>query len=113
MRQFIVKQFALDCWVKIGRRTFNFTRASRIIYPLFILAGLATIDGSVLLRVLTYVPLAVSVYFGFVYFRFYPVKFHELNEVQKYQYSLKKPLTKHEQNHMLDVIYRLNKKYNL
>ena len=110
MRKLIVKHFALDCWVKIGKRTFNFTRASRVIFPLFILSGLATIHE--VCQVFVYSLTVLSLFFGFAYFPIFGgVKYEELNDVQKFQYQLKKPLTDAQKIDFKLVLIRLKLKY--
>lgn len=98
VRQFIVKHFALDYM----SRTFIFfgayrsaPRASRIIYPLMVITGYISVTNpdwpnpTFLIWVL-YGLLATSLFLGFVYFRFYPVKWEELDDFQKYQYGMLK-----------------------
>lgn len=110
MRKLIVRHFALDCWVQIGNRTFNFTRASRVIFPLFILSGLASIYESY--QLIAYSLTALSLFFGFAYFPIFGgVKYDELNDVQKFQYQLKKPLTEAQKIDFKLVLIRLKLKY--
>lgn len=111
MRKLIVQQFALDAWIRVFGRVYNFPRASRIIFPLFVLAGIAEIYET--FEAVTLILCAISVFFGFVYFRFYPVKFDELNDVQKYQYSLRIPLSEKERAQMAGVWDRLQRKFKL
>jgi hypothetical protein len=37
MRKLIVRNFALDCWVVLFGKTYNYTRSARFIFPSFIL----------------------------------------------------------------------------
>ena len=92
MRKFLVKNFVLDYRMKLFGKHYNSPRASRIIYPLFVITGIANILNDdfptpTILIWLLYVLVALSLFFGFVYFRFYPVKFNELDDFQKLQYG--------------------------
>jgi hypothetical protein len=92
MRKFLVRNFVLDYRTKIFGKFYNSPRASRIIYPLFVMTGIANIlnddfpTPNFLVWVL-YLLVAISLFFGFVYFRFYPAKWHELDDFQKLQYG--------------------------
>lgn len=81
-RKLIVKRFALSY---IGKN-FATLRASTIIYPLMVINGslIAFGDG---LNWYAFVPLLISFYFGFIYFRIYPVSREELDDSQKLQYD--------------------------
>lgn len=92
MRKFLVKNFVLDYRIKLFGKYYNAPRGSRIIYPLFVMTGIANILNDdfptpTLLIWLLYILVALSLFFGFVYFRFRPVKFDELDDFQKYQYG--------------------------
>lgn len=98
IRQFIVKHFALDYM----SRTFIFfgayrsaPRASRIIYPLMVITGFISVTNPdwpnpTFIIWMLYGLLAISLFLGFVYFKFFPVKWEELDNFQKYQYGLLK-----------------------
>lgn len=109
MRKIIVKHFALDAWVVLFGRVVNFPRASRVISPLFVLAGVAEIYQS--FEAITLILCAIAIFFGFVYFRFKPVDYWELNDVQKFQYGVKKQLTMEQELDYYMVIERIKKKY--
>lgn len=92
MRKLIIKHFALDYIAIIfGQRT-NWVRAANIIFPLFCINGvysiktetypLETTIGIILLALLV-----IALFFGFVYFKLYPVKWEELDRMQKWQYG--------------------------
>jgi hypothetical protein len=94
-RKFIVKHFALDYMSKkfifFGAYV-NAPRASRIIYPLMVITGLISVTNPdwpnpTFLIWILYLLLAAALFFGFVYFRFYPVKWEELDDFQKFQYG--------------------------
>lgn len=92
MRKFLVNNFVLDYRMKLFGKYYNAPRASRIIYPLFVVTGIANILNDdfptpTLLIWILYILVALSLFFGFVYFRFYPVKFNELDDFQKLQYG--------------------------
>lgn len=92
MRKFLVRNFVLDYRTKIFGKHYNSPRASRIIFPLFILTGIANILNKDfptpnLLVWIMYALVGASLFFGFVYFRFYPVKFKELDDFQKLQFG--------------------------
>lgn len=96
IRQFLVKNFVLDYTVKLFGKMYNAPRASRIIYPLMVITGYFSTTNPdwptpTLFVWLLYLILAAALFFGFVYFRIYPVKWKELDEFQKFQYGLHKP----------------------
>lgn len=88
MRKFIVKHFALDYFTKIFGKTMNFTRSATFIYPLFVINAIFSlmVDGFSIYMLATLAPLAIALFFGFIYFRIKPVKWYELDLVQLYQY---------------------------
>ena len=92
IRQFLVRNFVLDYTVNLFGKMYNAPRASRIIYPLMVITGY--ISGTnpdwptpTLLIWALYLLVALALFFGFVYFRFYPVKWEELDNFQKFQYG--------------------------
>lgn len=80
-RKLIVKYFALNY---IGKK-FTGLRAGVIILPLFIINGLVTAFYD--FNLLVFFPLAIALYFGFVYFIGNPIKWNELDKSQKFQYG--------------------------
>jgi hypothetical protein len=92
MRKFLVRNFVLDYTIKLFGKHYNAPRGSRIIFPLFVITGIANIlnddypTPNGLVWVL-YFLVALALFFGFVYFRIYPVKFNELDDFQKLQYG--------------------------
>jgi len=92
MRKFLVKNFVLDYRVKLFGRQYNAPRASRIIFPIFVVTGLANaynvnFPTPTAFIWFMYLLVAVSLFFGFVYFQIRPVKFSELDNFQKLQYG--------------------------
>jgi hypothetical protein len=92
MRKWLVKNFVLDYMVSIFGKKYNAPRASRIIYPVFVITGIANVFNDnwptpTLFVWFMYLLTATSLFFGFVYFRFFPVKWGELDEFQKFQYG--------------------------
>jgi hypothetical protein len=117
MRNFLVKNFVLDYKFTIFGTTFNAPRASRIIFPIFMLTGWLCASNpnyptpDITLWVM-YIMTAVSLYFGFIHFRIYKVTFSELDEFQKYQYGIFKPneLTQLEYKEWIAIFIKLTKK---
>jgi len=88
MRKFLVKHFVLDYF--IGK--YHFPRASRIIFPLFMITGYLHIEPDFFSWCMIGVTV-VALFFGFVYFRMFPVSRYELDTSQKKQYdNIKKSL---------------------
>lgn len=92
MRKFLVKNFVLDYQFKFLGKHFNSPRASRIIFPLFVITGIANVlndnfPAPTLLIWVLYILTATALFFGFVYFQIYPVKFSELDKYQKLLYG--------------------------
>ena len=94
MRQLIVKHFALNYTFKVFNINITSLRASRIIAPLFLITGILVAfftpmwPTPTLLLWLFYLLDAIAVFFGFIYFKFKPVKWDELDKDQKYQYGI-------------------------
>ena len=114
MRKLLIKHFVLDYMFTIFGTTFNAPRASRIIFPIFVITGWFCVTndnyptpylGLWLLYLLT----VIVLYFGFIHFRFFKVKYKELDEFQKWQYGLYKPETLTLMEYAEWVI--INKKY--
>jgi hypothetical protein len=92
MRKFLVKNFVLDYQIRLFGKCYNAPRASRIIFPLFVITGMANAlndnfpTPTTLIWVL-YALTALALFFGFVYFSIKPVKFSELDNYQKLLYG--------------------------
>lgn len=88
MRKFITKHFALDYICKFYGYTFNFTRSATFIFPLFVINAILALNfGFTPLQLITLIPFGISLFFGFMYFRFYPISHEEMDIVQIYQYG--------------------------
>jgi len=117
MRKLIVKNFALDYFGNLFGWKFNAPRASRIIFPLFVITGILIAfftpnwpTPTFILSIL-YLLDVIALFFGFVYFRINPIKWDELDEEQKLQYGLFEngsKLTKEQEKEWLKIY----KKYN-
>jgi hypothetical protein len=119
MRKFIIKHFALNYIFKAFGRIVDFPRAANIIWTLFLLNGVVSIltktypietwYGIVLL-----ILLLISIFFGFVYFRIYPAKWHELDIHQKWQRGFYKvtPLTDKQKSEWLVINQMIYKDWN-
>jgi len=85
MRKFLVKHFVLNYNI-FG---YNAPRASRIIFPLMILNGIFwDYKKPTIFNVSLLVLLVIALFFGFIYFRFYPAQYNELDNEQKEQYNI-------------------------
>lgn len=98
MRKLLVKHFVLDYMCNLFGWRFNAPRASRIIMPLMIITGWFSVTNPnwptpTLFVWILYVLLFLSLFFGFIYFRIYPAKWEELDDLQKYQYGIFNSLT--------------------
>jgi hypothetical protein len=92
MRKWLVKNFVLDYMFKLFGKTYNAPRASRIIFPIFVITGLLVATNPdwptpTPLIWLMYLFCATSLFFGFVYFKIKPAKWEELDKFQKFQYG--------------------------
>jgi hypothetical protein len=102
--------------VSIFGKTYNAPRASRIIYPVFVITGIANILNDnwptpTLFVWFMYLLTATSLFFGFVYFRFFPAKWEELDEFQKFQYGMfpYANLTKEQHKEWVKIYEKFNK----
>ena len=90
MRKVLINYFALSYSVKLFGKTVNWVRAANVIFPLFVITGLFMIINTTIAYCILPL-LAISVFYGFVYFEIYPIKETEidlLDNVQKYLYSV-------------------------
>jgi hypothetical protein len=92
MRKFLVKNFVLDYQIKLFGKCYNAPRASRIIFPLFVITGMANalnydFPTPTTLIWFLYALTALALFFGFIYFHIFPVKFSELDNYQKLLYG--------------------------
>lgn len=91
-REIIVHLFALSYLVKIGNLKFTFVRAANMITPCFMLCGIALIKNPNypvmdMFTIISLILCFIMLFFGFVYFKFYPVKREELDTEQKFFYD--------------------------
>lgn len=90
----ITKYFALNHYTSIFGKGATFTRGAVIIYPLFVTLGILTcyeyINGTdyYILRYTLYILTALSVFCGFKFFDYSPVKWDGLDLIQKYSYGI-------------------------
>lgn len=93
MRHLLIKLFVLDYFFKVFGTTFNIARVNVILYPLISITGLVIIFFTPYWPIPTttlwvlYFLNAIVLFFGFIYFRFKPVKWEELDNFQKFQYG--------------------------
>lgn len=111
MRHLIVKFFALDYLYNIFGWRLNGARAGTIILPLFCITGILlaffTPDYPTPTPLLWFVYWldALVLFFGFVYFRFYPVKWEELDNSQKLQLGAKGNLTDEQEKEWAKILF--------
>lgn len=80
MRNLIVKLFALNYVVVLFGKSISFPRAANMIVPVMCLTVIWTNPITLLL-------LALVIFIPFVYLRFYPAQYNELDRDQKLQYK--------------------------
>lgn len=121
IRIFLVRQFALNRLTKVlgfigpYRSTL---RCTRIIYPLVVLTGYFWVQSPdyphpTTLALILMIAMIISLLIGFVYFRFFPVKWDELDDFQKYQFGYMKEesLTKEQFEEWKDILRELSLRY--
>lgn len=96
MRKFIVRNFALGYYVKMFGKVWGAPRASRIIFPLMVITGVLNLYNESyptpnLYVTVSLVLTALALFFGFFYFRWFPVRYSELDFSQKIQFGQLKP----------------------
>ena len=92
MRKWLVKNFVLDYMFTVFGTTYNAPRASRIIFPIFVITGILVATNPnwpnpTILIWFMYLVTTISLFFGFIYFRIYPINWEELDDFQKFQYG--------------------------
>ena len=115
MKKFLIKHFVLDYTIKILGWRSNAPRASRIIYPLVVLSGWISVTNpdcptpTPLIWTL-YSLLSISLYFGFIHFRYFPPQWEELDDFQKFQYGVFKStdLIKEELDEWMEISEKLS-----
>ena len=115
MRKFLVRNFVLDYRMKLFGKYYNAPRASRIIFPLFVITGLLNsynpnFPFPTPLIWVCYFLVVLSVYFGFIHFNIASnrANFDELDEFQKFQYG-SAPFTKLNPRQMKEWLKIRNK----
>ena len=90
-RKLLVKLFVGDMMVQLFGKAFHYARAANIIVPsIMLLAYLLTDSDYPKIAGNDYIGLgvlAISIFFGFAYFRIKPVSWEELSNDQKFQYG--------------------------
>lgn len=111
-RKFLVKNFVLDYVLKIFGRMYVAPRASRIIYPIFLVTGYFVATNPnyptpTIFIWFLYSLVTIVLYFGFIHFKIkrFRVKWEELDEFQKFQYGKVKQdsLTKSQYEEYLQI----------
>ena len=85
MRKLILNLFALSYRAKIFGTLIPQLRASVIIFPLFLLMMISFIINSMILKFISIPLLIVAVFYGFVYFRIFPIQEEDLKYLDKSQ----------------------------
>ena len=85
MRKLILNLFALSYRAKIFGTLIPQLRASVIIFPLFLLMMISFFINSMILKFISIPLLIVAVFYGFVYFRIFPIKEEDLKYLDKSQ----------------------------
>lgn len=117
MRQLLVKFFVLDYFLKVFGVRYNMPRASAIIYPLFVITGFLIAyftpewpTPTILLWVF-YALDAIALFFGFIYFKIKPVKWEELDTLQKFQYGLLKKLKGDQYSEWVKIFHKVRSEF--
>lgn len=85
MRKLILNLFALSYRAKIFGTLIPQLRASVIIFPLFLLMMISFIINSMILKFISIPLLIVAIFYGFVYFRIFPIQEEDLKYLDKSQ----------------------------
>ena len=85
MRKLILNLFALSYRAKIFGTLIPQLRASVIIFPLFLLMMISFFINSMILKFISIPLLIVAVFYGFVYFRIFPIQEDDLKYLDKSQ----------------------------
>lgn len=85
MRKLILNLFALSYRAKIFGTLIPQLRASVIIFPLFLLMMISFFINSMILKFISIPLLIVAVFYGFVYFRIFPIQEEDLKYLDKSQ----------------------------
>ena len=119
IRHWLVKNFVLDYYLTIFNIKYNAPRASRIIFPLFVITGMLICFNDdwptpTIPIWIMYILVTLSLYFGFMHFKIFPVTWIELDDLQKYQYGYVKSdkLTKEQYLEWLYICEEIIKNQN-
>ena len=85
MRKLILNLFALSYRAKIFGTLIPQLRASVIIFPLFLLMMISFFINSMILKFISIPLLIVAIFYGFVYFRIFPIQEDDLKYLDKSQ----------------------------
>ena len=85
MRKLILNLFALSYRAKIFGTLIPQLRASVIIFPLFLLMMISFFINSLILKFISIPLLIVAIFYGFVYFRIFPIQEEDLKYLDKSQ----------------------------
>jgi len=107
MRKLLIEHFVLGYFFRIFGKLYNAPRASRVIFPLMVLTGYLNIEPSPLSWVVGGIT-CIALYLGFIHFSFFPVKWEELDVLQKLQYGLVKPLSDTQRDEWLAIYKEKN-----
>lgn len=85
IRKLILNLFALSYRAKIFGTLIPQLRASVIIFPLFLLMMISFFINSMILKFISIPLLIVAIFYGFVYFRIFPIQEEDLKYLDKSQ----------------------------
>lgn len=85
MRKLILNLFALSYRAKIFGTLIPQLRVSVIIFPLFLLMMISFFINSMILKFISIPLLIVAIFYGFVYFRIFPIQEEDLKYLDKSQ----------------------------
>lgn len=85
IRKLILNLFALNYRAKIFGTLIPQLRASVIIFPLFLLMMISFFINSMILKFISIPLLIVAIFYGFVYFRIFPIQEEDLKYLDKSQ----------------------------
>lgn len=85
MRKLILNLFALSYRAKIFGTLIPQLRVSVIIFPLFLLMMISFFINSMILKFISIPLLIVAIFYGFVYFRIFPIQEKDLKYLDKSQ----------------------------
>lgn len=123
IRKWLVKNFVLGYVIVIRNQMYDAPRASRIIFPAFILMGITGITNPNwpvpnIPSIIAYIIVLLSLYFGFIHFHIpkFKVEWEELDVFQKFQYGQFKydeltPVQRKEYKNIADEVMEFYNNY--